>query len=68
MGYTADKTKLMIGLGMSSISDSWYSFAQNVKTVEEYQEIVNRGEFPVFKGHLLNEEDLIIREQYYVSF
>ena len=34
MGYTAGKTKLMIGLGMSSISDSWYSFAQNVKTVE----------------------------------
>lgn len=62
MGYTAGKTRLMLGLGMSSISDSWYSFAQNVKTVEEYQDIVNQGEFPVFKGHLLNEEDLIIRE------
>ncbi|UKN01479.1 oxygen-independent coproporphyrinogen III oxidase [Paracrocinitomix mangrovi] len=62
MGYTAGKTKLMIGLGMSSISDSWYSFAQNVKTVEEYQEIVNKGIIPIFKGHLLNEEDLIIRE------
>jgi len=62
MGYTAGKTKLMIGLGMSSISDSWYSFAQNVKTVEEYQEIVNKGEFPIFRGHLLNNEDLIIRE------
>ena len=34
MGYTAGKTKLMIGLGMSSISDSWYSFAQNIKSVE----------------------------------
>jgi len=62
MGYTAGKTKLMIGLGMSSISDSWYSFAQNVKTVEEYQDIVNKGEFPIFRGHLLNDEDLIIRE------
>jgi len=62
MGYTAGKTKLMIGLGMSSISDSWYSFAQNVKTVEEYQDIVNKGEFPIFKGHLLTPEDLIIRE------
>ena len=27
MGYTASKTKVMIGLGVSSISDSWYSFA-----------------------------------------
>jgi oxygen-independent coproporphyrinogen III oxidase len=62
MGYTAGKTKLMIGLGMSSISDSWYSFAQNVKTVEEYQELVNKGEFPVFRGHLLSAEDLVIRE------
>ena len=34
MGYTSGKTQLMVGLGMSSISDSWYSFAQNVKTVE----------------------------------
>ncbi len=62
MGYTAGKTKLMIGIGMSSISDSWYSFAQNVKTVEEYQEIVNKGEIPLLRGHLLNEEDLVIRE------
>lgn len=62
MGYTAGKTKLMIGLGMSSISDSWYSFAQNVKTVEEYQDLVNQNIIPIFRGHLLNDEDLIIRE------
>lgn len=62
MGYTAGKTKLMVGLGMSSISDSWYSFAQNVKTVEEYQEIVNKGEIPLLRGHLLSDEDLVIRE------
>mgnify|MGYP000108749045 FL=1 len=62
IGYTAGKTKLMIGLGMSSISDSWYSFAQNVKTVEEYQEIVNKGEIPLLRGHLLSDEDLVIRE------
>ena len=52
----------MVGLGMSSISDSWYSFAQNVKTVEEYQEIVNEGRIPIFRGHHLTEEDLVIRQ------
>lgn len=62
MGYTAGNTKLMIGLGMSSISDSWYSFAQNVKTVEEYQKIVNEGKLPLLRGHLLSKEDLVIRE------
>lgn len=62
MGYTAGKTQLMVGLGMSSISDSWYSFAQNVKTVEEYQDLVNQGEIPLLRGHLLSEEDLVVRE------
>lgn len=62
MGYTTNKTKLMIGLGMSAISDSWYGFAQNVKTVKEYQLAVNSGEIPIFRGHILSKEDLIIRQ------
>lgn len=61
MGYTSSKTQLMIGLGMSSISDSWYAFAQNVKTVEEYQKMVEEGHIPVVKGHILNDEDLLMR-------
>ncbi|MDH5354593.1 MAG: oxygen-independent coproporphyrinogen III oxidase [Gammaproteobacteria bacterium] len=62
MGYTASKTHLMVGLGMSSISDSWYAFAQNEKTVPEYEARANRGELPVFRGHLLTDEDRIIRQ------
>ncbi|MEO6883055.1 MAG: oxygen-independent coproporphyrinogen III oxidase [Bacteroidia bacterium] len=61
MGYTSSKTQLMIGLGMSAISDSWYGFAQNDKSVEEYQQIVEEGRIPVMHGHILNDEDLIIR-------
>jgi len=61
MGYTSSNTQLMVGLGMSAISDSWYGFAQNEKTVEEYQKRVEEGKIPVFRGHILNEEDLIIR-------
>lgn len=62
MGYTANKTLLMVGLGMSSISDSWYGFAQNAKDIKEYTSLVNEGILPVFKGHLLSEEDLSIRQ------
>ncbi|CAD7837540.1 MAG: Coproporphyrinogen III oxidase, oxygen-independent (EC 1.3.99.22) [Olavius algarvensis Gamma 3 endosymbiont] len=62
MGYTASKTRLMVGLGMSAIGDSWYAFAQNEKTVPEYQARANRGELPVFRGHLLSAEDRIIRQ------
>lgn len=62
MGYSSSKTLLMVGLGMSSISDSWYGFAQNEKSVEEYQKRVEEGKIPVFRGHILSDEDLIIRQ------
>ena len=62
MGYSDSKTQVMIGLGVSSISDSWYSFAQNVKEVEEYQALVEDGVIPVYRGHILSDEDLIIRK------
>lgn len=62
MGYTSSKTQVMIGLGVSSISDSWYSFAQNVKTLEDYYDALAQNELPVFRGHLLTQEDLIIRK------
>ncbi len=61
MGYTDSKTQLMIGLGASSISDSWYSFAQNVKSIEEYQHLVDHNIIPIYRGHMLSEEDLVIR-------
>ena len=61
MGYTSSNTQLMVGLGMSAISDSWYAFAQNEKSVEEYQKRVEEGIIPVVKGHILNEEDLNVR-------
>ena len=61
MGYTSSNTQLMVGLGMSAISDSWYAFAQNEKSVEEYQKRVEEGIIPVVKGHILNEEDLKLR-------
>tara|TARA_R110002051_G_scaffold65839_1_gene119476 strand:- start:21002 stop:22285 length:1284 start_codon:yes stop_codon:yes gene_type:complete len=62
MGYTASKTQLMIGLGISSISDSWYSFAQNVKGLEEYQHLVENGIIPIYRGHILSDEDKSIRK------
>ncbi|MRJ10172.1 oxygen-independent coproporphyrinogen III oxidase [Ornithobacterium rhinotracheale] len=61
MGYSSSKTQVMIGLGMSAISDSWYSFAQNNKSLKEYTELVENGIIPVTKGHILSREDLTMR-------
>ena len=62
MGYTTNDTKLLIGLGVSSISDSWTCFVQNVKVVEQYVKLVEEGKFPILKGHVLSDEDLVIRK------
>ncbi len=61
MGYTDSKTSLMVGLGASSIGDSWYGFAQNVKSIEEYQHLIENDIIPIFRGHILTEEDQIVR-------
>ncbi len=61
MGYTHQYTRLMVGLGVSSISDTWDAYAQNVKSVEEYILLINNNELPVVKGHFLCDEDMIIR-------
>lgn len=62
MGYTASKTRLMIGLGCSSISDSYEAYAQNEKEIERYTQLVEAGKLPVVKGHVLNQEDLAIKQ------
>ncbi|MEK6152259.1 oxygen-independent coproporphyrinogen III oxidase [Flavobacteriaceae bacterium 3-367] len=62
MGYTESKTQLMVGLGASAISDSWYGFAQNVKGIEEYQNLLENDVIPVYRGHILSEEDIKIRK------
>ncbi len=62
MGYTTSPSRLLIGLGVSAISDSWLAYAQNFKTVEAYLDAVNKGRLPVFRGHLLNAEDVKMRQ------
>lgn len=62
MGYTTQPSKLMVGLGVSSIGDTWTGFGQNVKTVEEYMSRVKEGRFPIFRGHIQTDEDLLIRQ------
>lgn len=63
MGYTTRQTNLLIGLGVSAISDSWFGFVQNEKSLEKYQESIAENRLALTKGHLLSEEDLQIRRQ-----
>lgn len=62
MGYTTQETSLMLGLGVSSISDAGIAFAQNDKTLHNYYTDIQNNTIPVKKGFLLNEEDLAFRQ------
>ncbi|XOD68591.1 MAG: oxygen-independent coproporphyrinogen III oxidase [Flavobacteriales bacterium AspAUS03] len=61
MGYTHSKTQLMISLGVSAIADSRYAFAQNTRDVKTYYQWLDQDRLPIFRGHILSTEDLIIR-------
>lgn len=61
MGYTPFKTQLMIGLGASAIGDSWDVFVQNEKTIDAYQKQVQAGELPIFRSHILDATDQLMR-------
>ncbi len=62
MGYTPRHTRLLIGLGASSISDTGTAFLQNVKEVEAYEEQIAADRLPILKGHVLTDEDRVLRK------
>jgi oxygen-independent coproporphyrinogen-3 oxidase len=62
MGYTVQQTGLLLGLGVSSISDIYYGFGQNKKTIQEYYQQINAGELAVFRGYFLSLMDQKMRQ------
>lgn len=62
MGYTTSQTDLLIGLGVSAISDAKYAYAQNEKKVETYEGLVMNDQTAIFKGHLQTTEDLLRKQ------
>ncbi|MCG6195175.1 oxygen-independent coproporphyrinogen III oxidase [Leptospira sp. FAT2] len=61
MGYTTRTTDMLLGLGVSAISDSWDCFHQNEKIVKKYQKRIREDRFATLRGHKLDGEDLIQR-------
>ena len=62
MGYTTQNSGLLIGLGVSSISDLGNAFAQNEKNLHDYYASINDGKLAVKRGYFLNEEDIAFRQ------
>lgn len=61
-GYTTHAECDLVGLGSTSISEVGASYAQNVKTLEEYYQRIEAGELAVFRGLALSDDDVIRRD------
>jgi oxygen-independent coproporphyrinogen III oxidase len=62
-GYTETRTTVLLGLGVSAISETPTCFHQNEKAFPVYERRVQSGEIPTLRGHLLTDEDRQLREQ-----
>lgn len=62
MGYTDHRTQVLLGLGVSSISETPHSFHQNEKLLPKYEELLAAEQIPSLRGHVLTKEDQINRE------
>ncbi len=62
MGYIVQQSRFLIGLGVSSISDVHFAYAQNVKTVEEYKMLIQSNQFALEKGHIMLDKEIVTRK------
>jgi len=60
-GYSTQPDCDMIGLGVSSIGRVGATYSQNAKTLEEYYDFLDQGQFAVVRGLALSRDDLVRR-------
>lgn len=63
MGYADLRTDVMLGLGVSSISEAPGAFHQNEKVLPLWERKIGEGRIPTLRGHKLSEEDRRQREK-----
>ncbi|MDC0357600.1 oxygen-independent coproporphyrinogen III oxidase [Oligoflexia bacterium] len=63
MGYTENRTDLLLALGASSISESKSCYHQNEKVLPVYLRRLANGELPTHRGHLLTDEDKVQKQR-----
>lgn len=60
-GYSTHSDCDMLSFGISSISKVGASYYQNVKTLDEYYDALDKSEMPVFRGIELDTDDILRR-------
>ena len=60
-GYSTQPDCDLIALGVSSIGRIGATYSQNAKTLEEYYDALDHGQFPIVRGLALSRDDLVRR-------
>ena len=60
-GYSTQPECDLIGLGVSAIGGVGASYSQNAKTLPEYYDALEQGQFPVVRGLTLSRDDVLRR-------
>ncbi len=58
-GYTTKGGADLIGIGLTSIGNGVDYYAQNFKDLKEYEDSIDKGKLPTFKGYKLSKDDEI---------
>ena len=62
LGVTAGRYDSIIGVGVHSYSTIGDHYFQNFYDIQKYQEFLEQGLFPIFRGHKQSRDDLIRRD------
>jgi oxygen-independent coproporphyrinogen-3 oxidase len=60
-GYSTRAECDLVGLGISAIGSVGATYSQNVRTLDEYYDLLDAGELPVLRGIELSADDLVRR-------
>jgi oxygen-independent coproporphyrinogen III oxidase len=60
-GYSTQPDSDLIALGISAISKVGSTYSQNVRTLDDYYDCIDRGELPTMRGIQLTQDDLLRR-------
>jgi oxygen-independent coproporphyrinogen-3 oxidase len=61
-GYSTNANCDIIAMGITAIGRIGDNYSQNVRTIDEYENLLNEGIIPIFRGIELEDDDILRRE------
>jgi len=62
LGVTTGRYTDVLAIGLHSFSTIGRHYSQNYCEMEKYEEYIKNGKFPIYRGHHLNDDDILRRD------